>query len=286
MTQYRQVELGEFLRNRREKLQPRDVGLIGGARRRPPGLRRDEVASLASMSSDYYERLEQARGAQPSEGMLGAIARALRLTLDERDHLFTLAGHPAPAPNISHGYADPGLMAVLDALAPNVPALIADELNTVIAQNPLNVALLGAVTDGRGVEANFTWRWFLDPSYRVLYGPNNRDALGRAYVADLRLALAHRDGDREAAELLGALREGSEEFRAIWDLHEVAARQSTRKVLQHPSVGLLDCQCDVVLNPASRQRLILFRPAPGTDTAEKFDMLRVLGLQQFTSENA
>jgi transcriptional regulator with XRE-family HTH domain len=286
MTVYRRADLGEFLRHRRERLQPRDVGLVAGERRRTPGLRRDEVAVLASMSSDYYERLEQARGPQPSEAMIGAIARALRLTLAERDHLHVLAGHPAPAPHISHGYADPGLMAVLDAVAADVPALISDDLNTVIAQNPLNVALLGPVSAGRGVEANFTWRWFMDPAYLTLYGPNDRLALGRAYVADLRATVAFREGDRPSLALLESLQDGSEEFRSIWALHEVEPRQTTHKVLLHPRVGLLDCQCDVVLSAASRQRLVLFRPTPGTGTADRFDMLRVLGTQEFDSEPA
>jgi transcriptional regulator with XRE-family HTH domain len=286
MTAYRRADLAEFLRHRRDRLQPRDVGLVAGERRRTPGLRRDEVAALAAMSSDYYERLEQARGPQPSEAMIGAIARALRHTLAERDHLHVLAGHPAPAPHISHGYADPGLMAVLDALAPDVPALVSDDLNTVIAQNPLGVALLGPVAASRGLEANFTWRWFMDPAYLALYGPNDRQALGRAYVADLRASVAFRDGDAPSLALVQALRDGSEEFRSIWALHEVEPRQTTRKVLLHPRVGLLDCQCDVVITPASRQRLVLFRPGPGTGTAERFDMLRVLGTQAFDHEPA
>ena len=103
------------------------------------------------MSTDYYERIEQARGPQPSPSMLGAIARALRLTRDERDHVYLLAGHPPPAAYVSLGYADPGLMTILDALAPTVPAMITDDLEGVLAQNPLNVALLGRLTDLGGL---------------------------------------------------------------------------------------------------------------------------------------
>ena len=88
------AELADFLRTRREALQPEDVGLPRGARRRTAGLRREEVAALCGMSADYYSRLEQERGPHPSEQMLAAIARGLRLSLDERDHLFRLAGHP------------------------------------------------------------------------------------------------------------------------------------------------------------------------------------------------
>ena len=190
--------LGDFLRSRRERLRPEDVGLVPGPRRRTPGLRRDEVALLATMSTDYYERIEQGRGPQPSPSMLGAIARALRLTRDERDHVYVLAGHAAPAAYVSLGYADPGLMTILDALAPTVPAMITDDLEGVLAQNPLNVALLGRLTDLGGFEPSFLWHWFTDERYRRLYAENDRDQLTRAYVADFRAAVARRGADAEA----------------------------------------------------------------------------------------
>ena len=187
-----QHELGAFLRARRERLRPADVGLVPGARRRTPGLRRDEVAVLASMSTDYYERLEQGRGPHPSPSMLGAIARALRLDLDERDHLYRLAGQAPPSPHVALGYADPGLMLVLDAIAPAVPAMVVDDLNTAVAQNPLNVALLGPLADESGSRSSFLWHWFTDPAYAVLYAENDRERLGREYVADLRAAYVRR----------------------------------------------------------------------------------------------
>lgn len=271
--------LAEFLRLRRERLRPLDVGLVAGGRRRTPGLRRDEVALLATMSTDYYERIEQARGPQPSPAMLGSIARALRLTLDERDHLYLLAGHQPPAAHVTLGYVDPGLMTVLDALAPSVPALVTDDLSTVVAQNPLNVALLGPLAERAGLEANFTWHWFTDPAYAQLYAENDREALSRGYTADLRAAVARRGAEPAATGLVDALSAASEEFRAVWALHEVAIRQSTRKVLHHPTVGRLDCECDVVLSPPSGQRLVLFRGAPGTGTADRLDLLRVTGVQ-------
>lgn len=271
--------LGGFLRGRREALRPQDVGLLPGGRRRTPGLRRDEVALLANMSSDYYERIEQGRGPQPSPPMLGAIARALRLTLDERDHVYRLAGRRPPEPHVALGFADPGLMTILDALAPNVPAMVTDDLSTVVAQNPLNVALLGPLAGGEGRASNFTWRWFTDPAYRALYAENDREALSRAYVADLRASTTRRGPDTAARALLADLDGASGEFRRIWALHEVAVKRTTRKVLRHSRVGRLDCECDVVLSPASWQRIVLFRGTPGTDTAERLEMLRVLGTQ-------
>jgi transcriptional regulator with XRE-family HTH domain len=275
-------ELGAFLRHRREQLQPSDVGLIGGARRRTAGLRRDEVALLADMSTDYYERIEQSRGPRPSPAMLGAIARALRLTLDERDHIYLLAGQPPPARHESLGYADPGLMCVLNAVAPSIPALISDDLHDVVAQNPLNVALLGPIAGAQGLGSNFLWRWFTDEQLRSRYLPDQHEALGREYVADLRATAGQRNQDPTVRALVEALSEASAEFRATWARQEVAVRRSTRKVLMNPEVGRLDLLCDTVLSPPSGQRIVLFRPQPGTGTGERLDMLRVLGAQSFT----
>jgi transcriptional regulator with XRE-family HTH domain len=234
---------------------------------------------LANMSSDYYERIEQGRGPQPSPPMLGAIARALRLTLPERDHVYALAGHPAPEPNVALGYADPGLMTVLDALAARVPALIADDLHNVVGQNPLNVALLGQLVGEPGFQSNFLWHWFLDPDYAKLYAPTDREQLSRNYAAELRTAAARQPDNHTLTALLDELRSNSADFARAWERNEVGTAAKTRKVLQHPLVGVLDCECDVVISPASGQRLVLFRGTPGTDTSERLAMLRVLGTQ-------
>ena len=274
-------ELGVFLRHRREQLQPSDVGLTAGGRRRATGWRRDEVAVLAYMSTDYYARIEQGRGPRPSPAMLGSIARALRLTLDERDHVYLLAGQPPPARHQALGYADPGLMCLLDAVAPSVPALVSDDLSDVVAQNILNVALLGPLARAEGRDSNFLWRWFTDDDLRARYLSDQHEELGREYVADLRAAAGQRRMDATVSSLVNALAEASAQFRAIWERQEVAVRRTTRKVLTHPEVGRLDLQCDVVVSPPSGQRLVLFRPQPGTGTAERLDMLRVVGTQSF-----
>jgi transcriptional regulator with XRE-family HTH domain len=136
------MAFADFLRARREALTPGDVGLTVGPRRRAPGLRREEVAQLTGMSVDYYSRLEQRRGPQPSVSMLSALARTLRLSLDERDHLFRLAGHPAPERTAGSTFVRPALLHVLDQLDDCAP-FVASDLEVVLAQNRLSILLMG-----------------------------------------------------------------------------------------------------------------------------------------------
>ncbi|WP_455710141.1 helix-turn-helix domain-containing protein [Nocardiopsis dassonvillei] len=134
--------LATFLRRRRESLQPEDVGLPRGQRRRTSGLRREEVAALCHMSTDYYSRLEGERGPQPSVQMITSIAQGLRLSLDERDHLFRLAGHNPPARGADSEHISPGLLRILDRLD-DTPAEIVTELGETLRQSPLGVVLTG-----------------------------------------------------------------------------------------------------------------------------------------------
>jgi hypothetical protein len=235
---------------------------------------------LANVSVDYYERLEQARGANPAESTIASLARALRLSVDERDYLYRLAGHPPPARHAVSSYVEPAMMFLLDALA-TVPAHVIDDLTTVLAQNELSRALLGPWADGDGREANVIWRWFTDPSSRRLNVPAAHEDIGRGYVADLRTAFARRGQDEVVKQLIADLHEASPEFTRYWQSRQVQALASTRKVLEHPRAGLLDVQCDFVLSTVTGQRLVIFRPQPGSATAENFDFLRVLGGQAF-----
>src|SRR5690606_13442212 len=145
------AQLAEFLRHRREALHPEDVGLSRGPRRRTPGLRREEVAQLAGISTDYLNRLEQARGPQPSPQVLGALARALRLGADERDHLFRLAGHPAPERGAGSTHVSPALLRILDRL-PDTPAQVMSELGETLAQTAPAKVLLGDNDARQGLE--------------------------------------------------------------------------------------------------------------------------------------
>ncbi|MFC5946888.1 helix-turn-helix transcriptional regulator [Pseudonocardia lutea] len=277
-------ELAGLLRRARERLQPEEVGLPHGARRRTPGLRREEVAQLAGVSSDYVMRLEQRRSAQPSTQLLAALARALRLSGDERDHLFVLAGHRPPA-GPRGGHVEPGLLHLLDSLV-DTPAQLVDELGTLLAQNRMAETLFGEVCTVTGDRRNVVWRWFTEPAVRAPHPPEECQRLSRVHVADLRAALARRrqagGRDAEGEALLARLRRDSPEFAALWEEHEVAVRRESRMRVHHPTVGLLELDSVVLRTTAEDQRLLLFTPAPGTGTAGRLGLLRVVGPEDFT----
>nr|WP_221379008.1 helix-turn-helix transcriptional regulator [Actinoplanes polyasparticus] len=277
-----QKELADFLRRRRELLQPTDVGLPPGARRRTPGLRRHEVAQLAGMSPDYYIRLEQARSPQPSPQMLTALARALRLNRDERDHLFHLAGHPAPPAFGADDHVSPGLLRLLDAFT-TLPAQIISDLGAVLVQNQMAVALLGEQTVFTGLARSFTYRWFTDPGARNLYPPEDHEHQSRVLVADLRAAVALRPHDPLAGKLVQALHATGTEFTALWDRHDVAVRRSDRKRVVHPALGVIDVDCEVLTTARQDQRLLVFTARPGTDAVGQLELLRVIGSQDLAA---
>lgn len=177
--------LAEFLRARRGALQPEDVGLPRGARRRTSGLRREEVAALCHMSVDYYARLERERGPQPSEQMLASIALGLHLSHRERDHLFHLAGHHPPTRGADGEHLSPGLLRVLDRLD-DTPAEIITELGETLRQTRLGVALTGDLASRRGPGRSLGYRWFTEPSARALYAPEEHAFMSRLFTSGLR----------------------------------------------------------------------------------------------------
>ena len=272
------AQLADFLRSRRARLQPADVGLAAGARRRTPGLRREEVARLAGMSADYYVRLEQARGPHPSVQMLGALARALRLTDDERDHLYLLAGERPPVPAGRSRHVRPGLLYVLDQLT-DAAATIVSDIGETLAQNGLARALLGTKEGRTGREASLIWQWFAEPGARAVYPVEDRERHSRVLVADLRATAGRRGADADVAGLIEGLLAASEEFAGLWARHEVAVRRADTKRIVHPEVGVVDVDCEVLLTPEHDQSLILLTPRAGTDAAEKLQLLRVIGDQ-------
>ncbi|NUT50106.1 MAG: helix-turn-helix domain-containing protein [Saccharothrix sp.] len=275
------AELGTFLRSRRERIRPEAVGLVSGPRRRVPGLRREEVAHLAGASADYYNELERGAGAQPSEQMLAALARALRLTADERDHLYHLANRPVPRGGAA-AHVHPGMLDLLTRLT-STPAQVITDLHVTLVQNPLAVALLGDHSRFRGKEAGFVHRWFTDPGARRLYPEQDHPVQSRAFTADLRAAAARRDAkDAEARELIAELLDRSAEVAALWAEHEVAVRRDDRKRIVHPVLGVVEVNCLALFSEDGRQRLLWFTPALGTDSVDKLELLAVIGSQEFT----
>jgi transcriptional regulator with XRE-family HTH domain len=272
--------LADFLRHRREELRPEDVGLPAGARRRTRGLRREEVAALAAMSTDYYTRLEQQRGPQPSEQMLAALARALRLTGAERDYLFGVAGHNAPAPVTTAAHVAPALLRVLDRLS-DTPALILSNLGETLVQNRMAEALFGDKSTYTGLARSEIYRWFTDPAERLRYPEDDRDRQSRAQVANLRAAYGSMGPRSRAGELVRALQKASPEFAGLWERHEVAKRFEDHKILLHPELGAIEVDCQVLFTEDQSQALLVLTAPPRSEGYEKLQLLAVLGQERF-----
>ncbi|WP_329409703.1 helix-turn-helix transcriptional regulator [Streptomyces sp. NBC_00704] len=279
------TELADFLRRGRARLAPSDVGLAPGARRRTPGLRREEVAQLAGMSVDYYTRLEQCRGPRPSRQMLAALARALRLTDVERDHLFHLAGEEPPRHGTASRHVTPGLLLILDRLD-DTPAQVVTDCGEVLAQNAMARALTLDVMSRPRRERNLLRRYFLDREARDLFPREDREEHARVHVANLRAVTAARPDDPEPAALVAELRSGSEEFARLWEEHEVSLRHRATKRFLHPVVGLLELDCEVLLSHEHHQLLVIHTARPGTEAHARLGLLRVVGLQDMSPQTA
>ncbi|MFD6679211.1 helix-turn-helix transcriptional regulator [Micromonospora parva] len=272
-------QLADFLRRRREAIRPAEVGIADGPRRRTAGLRREEVAMLAGMSVDYVVRLEQGRSSQPSTQLLGALARALRLSDDERSHLFHLAGHqPPPADGIAR-LARAGLVRLLD-LVGDTPAMVLSDLGEVLAQNRMSILLTGDHTGLTGDRRYVAYRYFTDPAIRDLHGPEEWQRHARQQVADLRAVAGRRAGDPAVTGLIERLRAASDDFRRLWAEHEVAVRRADRKTFLHPRVGRITMDCETLVTPDLGQQLLVLTPADA-EAREKLELLRVLGVEEF-----
>lgn len=271
-------QLAEFLRLRREALKPADVGLPAGLRRRTPGLRREEVASLATMSTDYYTRLEQGRGPRPSRPVLTGLARALRLNDDERDHLFRLAGEqPGPPPGPPRD-VPPGILRMLARL--DVPGLVLDAKYDVLAWNPLAAALLTDFSAVPEKERNLLRLRFLRGDRQVeQFGAIATHEFAAEAAADLRSATAKYPDDPGLALLVAELLVGSREFSKIWSLHQVKRQQSLCQTIFHPEVGRIDVICEALVVPERDQRVILYTAEPGSPSDEALRLLAVIGTQ-------
>jgi transcriptional regulator with XRE-family HTH domain len=271
--------VADFLRRRRDALQPGDVGLPATRRRRTGGLRREEVASLAHMSADFYARLEQRRGARPSEQTVAALALALRLTDDERDHLLRLAGHQPRPRGARTDHISPALLRVLDRL--DAPAQVVSDLGVTLKQNVLAEALLGVQTGFTGPARSQIYRWFVMPEERRRFLTEDHEIQSRSYTAHLRAALGRSPDDVEARSLLDALHGDSPEFTELWNAHDVGFRAGLQKRVLHPNVGVITLDCQILTAENQLQYLVIFTATPGSEDAERLAFLSVIGSQQF-----
>ena len=272
------TQLAEFLRGRRSRVQPDDVGLVGGARRRTPGLRREEVAALAGISVDYYTRLEQARGPRPSRQVLAALARALRLYEAERQHLYHLAGEVPEPPGRPSREVPAGVLHLLDRLD-DTPAYVIDAKYDVLAWNRMAVALLGDFAAIPEPDRNIVWQAFCGPRPVDRYPGPEVDEFAEQCVADLRAASARYPDDPGIRQLLDRLRANSPEFVRRWQQHRVCVPRRTTKRLHHPVVGEMELECEPLDIADRGQRLVVYTAAPGSRSAEALRLLNVVGTQ-------
>ncbi|WP_210578344.1 helix-turn-helix transcriptional regulator [Streptomyces sp. GESEQ-4] len=274
-------QLADFLRSRRERIDPADVGLPAGTRRRTPGLRREEVAQLAYISTEYYTRLEQARGPHPSREVLAQIARALRLSDPERDHLHHLAGTPpAPRPGPSREVRQ-SMVDLLHRL-PQAAAFVISATHEVIAWNDLAAALMEDFSALPRRDRNLIRRAFLSPDHdgRPLYGISDADEFAASAANDLRAAAARYPDDPEVTGLVEELLAGSEEFARLWAEHCVIAPPTLRKTFDHPLVGPVTVNCDVLDITDLDQRVVIYTATPGSRSEEALRLLSVVGTQR------
>jgi transcriptional regulator with XRE-family HTH domain len=267
-------ELGEFLRARRGRLQPQDVGLPPGGRRKVSGLRREEIALLAGLSTDYYQRMEQGREVRPSDDVLDAIAGALNLNDDERRHLLTLASaarRPVPARSRRGPERVPkSTRHLLHVLA--TPALVLGRHLDLLAWNPLAVALLGDPGDVPAEQLNMLWQLFETRAARLLC--QDWESFALQYIGMLRTAVAADPDHPRATRLIGELSIRSADFRRLWARHDVRMAVRGTKTFQHAEVGALTLDWDSYPLPGSPGPVLLvYTAVPGSADAERLQLL-------------
>ncbi|MET9499891.1 helix-turn-helix transcriptional regulator [Streptomyces sp. NPDC006552] len=273
------AEFGSFgaaVRRWRDRVPPGSAGLAAAGRRRAAGLRREELALLAGISADYVTRLEQGRATHPSDQVVEALARALRLSAAERAHLFRLAGLAPPGPGTVPGTLTPGVHRLLQRLT-GTPVAVFDAAWTLLLANPLYAALMGErpVWDGHG--RNGAWWTFLGPPGRVRQGPEARRAMEAALVSDLRATAARYPADPRLGELVAELRAGSPRFAELWESGAVGRHEAARKTVDHPEVGPLTLDCDILTVAGDEVRLMVYTAEPGTPDADRLALLARAG---------
>jgi transcriptional regulator with XRE-family HTH domain len=273
-------ELGAFLRSRRERLRPQDVGLPTGPRRRTPGLRREEVAVLAHISTEYYVRLEQGRAPRPSSDVLAAIAGALRLTDIESDHLHVLAGTAPNRTGLHRRDVRPSVLALLQRM-PQTAGFVMSAAFEVLAWNDLAAALMEDFGPLAPEDRNLARKAFLGPqsTEAPLYGISDAAEFRLTVVMQLQATLARYPTDPAVTGLVDELRDGSPHFGRLWERHDVQAPPTLTKTFHHPTVGAVTVDCDKLTLPDRDQHLVLYSAPVGSPDAEALALLNVLGAE-------
>jgi transcriptional regulator with XRE-family HTH domain len=284
--------LGEFLRARRARVRPADVGLPAGiGLRRTPGLRREELASVAGVSIDYYIRLEQGRETNPSAAVLDALARALVLDEEERTHLHSLARHPTE-PGNNGGRAGrsqrdrgargadgeavrPGILQLLDTLRP-CPTYVLNQISDVLAANPEALALFHGLTDWPPSRRNTARYTFLHPAARELFGDWPHSAAST--VANLHSVAADNPDTTGLAELVDELANESSEFAVLWRRYDIRRRRGEPKTFHHPRAGTVTLTYEV-LNLGDSQRISIYQAPPGGTAGNALRLLAIVAAE-------
>jgi transcriptional regulator with XRE-family HTH domain len=277
--------LGATIRAWRDRLTPADVGLSAGRARRAVGLRREELAELAGVSVDYIVRLEQGRATTPSAQVVSALARALRLSGEERDHLYRLAGLQAPRDGVISDHIPPGMQRVLTRLGETPAGVFAADWR-LIWWNRSWAAVLGdpsAIAPENRSLVKSRFPVAADPpggltDRRVV--SENHEASDRAVVADLRRASARYPRDKRLGALIRRTLEGNARFAALWHDGAVGGHAEDRKTIRHPEVGDITVDCDVLSDSDTGLKIVIYTAAPGSEDATKLDLARVGGIRQ------
>ncbi len=269
--------LGEYLRARRELVDPAEAGLPVIGVRRTPGLRREEVATLAGISADYYLRLEQGRDRNPSPAVLAALARVFGLDPAATQYLLSLSGaRPAGPRRPRREVVPPGIRQLLDAVG--LPAFVESRMFDVLAANRLATALSPSIRPG----ANRLRSMFLEEDERDLH-PDWENAIG-GMVASFRASIGTDAGDPRIAQLVGELSLASEPFRRLWARHDVRALAGAAIRIRHPQVGLLELRREkLAIGDSGGQLLVLYHAEPGSDSARSLALLGSLAATDLTA---
>ncbi|MFF4951246.1 helix-turn-helix transcriptional regulator [Streptomyces chattanoogensis] len=269
------TEFGNVVRRWRARVSPGAAELPTGGYRRTAGLRREELALLAGIFVEYVTRLEQGRATNPSEQVVEALGRALRLTGAERQHLFHAAGLVPPGQGTVPAYITPSVQRMLDRLT-GTPVAVSDAAWTLLLANPLYTPLMGQY---HGNERNAVWRTFLGSDSRVRHTPQDRRELEVAQVFELRSTMSRYPSDRRLRRLVTELRANSGRFAELWDSGAVGRHVAAHKIVDHPQVGTLTLDCDLLSVAGSDLRILVCTAEPDTEDAERLALLTEVGTQ-------